>query len=324
MISIKGGTKTFSESTQESSFKRDTVKNVDAAAFKKHFGDQAVGDVLNKVADPNYIDPSKKARSVGNPQLDKDSFMKLLLTQMKHQDPTSPLKSHEMAAQLAQFSQLESLNNINESIKENGPSGSSGSAGNLDALKLIGMNVSGDSSKISRADLTDMHDVTFDLQADASQVVLKVKDQAGNVVRELQANNLKKGKNEINWNGEVNNGTKARPGQYSVTVEAKSSAGTKVTTGTKFSGAVTGVNFSPTGPVLMVGNKSIRMKDVKQIVSPNIKDNSSLGVKKVDAKAINADNNATDQNDTSGIDGVAMSREMVNKIKKQGVGTKAF
>src|SRR5437763_9799598 len=46
----------------------------------------------------------------------KDEFMKLLITQMKNQDPMNPMQGDQMASQLAQFSSLEQLTNINETL----------------------------------------------------------------------------------------------------------------------------------------------------------------------------------------------------------------
>jgi flagellar basal-body rod modification protein FlgD len=49
-------------------------------------------------------------------QLGRDTFMKLLLTQLQHQDPTQPQKDGEFLAQLAQFSTLEQLQQMNEKL----------------------------------------------------------------------------------------------------------------------------------------------------------------------------------------------------------------
>jgi flagellar basal-body rod modification protein FlgD len=49
--------------------------------------------------------------------LGQDAFLKLLLTQLQHQDPTQPMKDTEFIAQLAQFSSLEKLTEIDQSIK---------------------------------------------------------------------------------------------------------------------------------------------------------------------------------------------------------------
>jgi flagellar basal-body rod modification protein FlgD len=45
--------------------------------------------------------------------LGKDEFMKMLVAQMKNQDPTKPMDNSQMTAQLAQFSALEQMQNLN-------------------------------------------------------------------------------------------------------------------------------------------------------------------------------------------------------------------
>ena len=48
--------------------------------------------------------------------LDKDAFLKLLVSQVKNQDPLQPAGSTEYVAQLAQFSSLEQMQNLNDNI----------------------------------------------------------------------------------------------------------------------------------------------------------------------------------------------------------------
>jgi flagellar basal-body rod modification protein FlgD len=50
--------------------------------------------------------------------LDRDAFLRLLLVQLQHQDPTSPQTNEEFIAQLAQFSTLEQLTSINKAVSE--------------------------------------------------------------------------------------------------------------------------------------------------------------------------------------------------------------
>ena len=237
--------------------------SVAAGSLEKSFGDQNVGEVLNKLADPNFVDPGKKARAVGNNQLDKDAFLKLMLTQMKYQDPQNPMQSHEMAAQLAQFTSLEQLNNIHttlESMKNQQQPQS-----NYQALALIGKRVSGDASKLVRAAGDTKQGISFELLGDTAVTKITVKDSGGNVVRKLDYTGLKKGRNSVEWNGLKEDGTSARPGEYKVSIEGISKAGTKVFAKTEFGGKITGLNYTPEGPVLLVGNTSIRLSDVKKI-----------------------------------------------------------
>lgn len=49
-------------------------------------------------------------------QLGRDAFLKLLVTQLQHQDPTSPMADADFIAQLATFSQLEKLTEISGGI----------------------------------------------------------------------------------------------------------------------------------------------------------------------------------------------------------------
>ncbi len=50
--------------------------------------------------------------------LDKNDFLKILMTQLTHQDPTQPMDDKEFIAQMAQFSSLEQITNMNDNLSK--------------------------------------------------------------------------------------------------------------------------------------------------------------------------------------------------------------
>jgi flagellar basal-body rod modification protein FlgD len=75
------------------------------------------------------------AREAGR-SLGKEDFLKILLTQLTHQDPTRPLEDKEFVAQMAQFSTLEQMTNMNGEISK-----MLGLLGKNQALGLLGRTV---------------------------------------------------------------------------------------------------------------------------------------------------------------------------------------
>lgn len=267
VMNSKLGVNAFGQ-TQTAPVSQNAIPNNLSAADMKKLSGEDVGEVLNKVADPNWVDPSKKIRTAGNDKMDKDAFFKLMLAQMKNQDPTNPMQSHEMAAQLASFTSLEQMQNMNKTLTE--MSNAQKPMEQFQVLQFLGKSVAGDSSKLYRSKGDKDHDMLFDLPMNATETEIKIKNADGDVVKTYKLNNLKQGSNRLTWNGMDEKGTVLPEGEYQFSVVAKNEQDKKVAIKTDFEGVISGVNYTKEGPVLMVGNQSVRLRDVKKIVDGNL------------------------------------------------------
>ena len=74
---------------------------------------------LNKLRE-SFESPARKRnieiKNGRNDQLDKSSFLKILVKQLEHQDPVNPMNDREFIAQMAQFSSLEQMQNVADSV----------------------------------------------------------------------------------------------------------------------------------------------------------------------------------------------------------------
>lgn len=65
-----------------------------------------------------YLSNAKKTtKETGNSTLGKDAFLKILITQLQHQDPTNPVEDKEFISQMAQFSTLEQMQNMTKAVE---------------------------------------------------------------------------------------------------------------------------------------------------------------------------------------------------------------
>lgn len=330
MIALKNGVKNFSTAPQNEIQKVDKTSNI-SATDRARLSDEDIGAVLNKIADPNWVDQSKKIRAVGNDKLDKDAFMKLMLAQMKNQDPTNPMNSQEMAAQLATFSGVEQMQNMNSTLTEmkNAQKPTEGFA----ALQFIGKSVAGDSAKLVRAKGDKDHDFSFNLPDNAKEAVIKVRNEQGDIVRTVSLKDLKKGDNNWTWNGLNEQGNATPAGEYQFFIEASNAAGAKLAVKTDFEGLITGLNYTPEGPVLLVGTQSVKLQDVKKIVDPSLltkglseKNNGPVNLKNQPGASETDIKNGENQQRAGDaapvgtsqlLDNVGMSRGLISKVEKE-------
>lgn len=180
---------------------------------------------------------SDKAKQAG---LDKDAFLKLLVAQLSHQDPTQPTEGTEYVTQLAQFSLVEQ--SMNQSSKLDIVSTQLTGMSANEAASLVGKNVTVRGSGIAFDGVTATGS-SVTLSAAASSVKVEVQDAKGNTVRTLDVGARASGAMPISWDGKDNNGQPTAKGTYSLKVTATTQSGATVNASQDVSGMVSKITY---------------------------------------------------------------------------------
>lgn len=203
----------------------------------------------------------------GKSELGKDDFLRLLMEQMKYQDPLNPMDSTEFTAQLAQFSALEQLSNMNDSLDAsiNANYQLIQAVNNTMTATLIGKEIKIDNTNINYSGQENVY-IGYNLPADASNVVIKIYDENGNVVRTIDDVPTSSGMHKVSWDFTDDNGNKVPQGNYSFKVEATSMNGEDEMTFDYYQvGIIEGIKFTQNGTMLVVNGAEIPLSDVMEI-----------------------------------------------------------
>jgi flagellar basal-body rod modification protein FlgD len=143
-----------------------------------------------------------------------DQFLKLLVTQMKNQDPMEPMDASEFTNQLVQFAGIEQnikSNTLLEKISGNQTSGLL-----RESASYIGQTVSIKSDKLVRGDDTTPSTFTYTNDKKYTNAKITILDNKGKVVRTLDALSGEAGLKTVTWDGKNTQGLPVPAGQYTL------------------------------------------------------------------------------------------------------------
>jgi flagellar basal-body rod modification protein FlgD len=150
--------------------------------------------------------------------LGQDQFLKLMTTQMTHQDPTKPMQNGEFLSQMAQFGTVSGIQDLQKSFKDFAASISSDQT--LQAASLVGRTVSAPSEQGLLAAGGQIKG-TVELPANSPNVNLKILDpETGDVIAIKSLDEQSAGSVPFVWDGMNDKDNLAHPGIYKVQVEA--------------------------------------------------------------------------------------------------------
>lgn len=198
----------------------------------------------------------------GTEALGRDDFMKLLVAQLKNQDPNQPLDTKELVTQLSQLTSVEQLTGIGE--KMTALTAATNSMASQQSSALIGKTVSGtaDSTKLGP---TGNATVAVKFSAEAPKVTVNVVNDAGRIVKRMSIDNMKAGTQEIQWNGLTDGGERAPEGTYKFQVDARDKNNVPIDASMDVGGIVTGVSYENGFPEVLVGTTRVPLSSVTSI-----------------------------------------------------------
>jgi flagellar basal-body rod modification protein FlgD len=192
-----------------------------------------------------------------------DTFLLLLTTQLKNQNPLDPLDTNQFTQQLVQFAgveqQIRSNENLEALVNLNKTSQLS------TAMNYVGATITADGATSALKSGVATWYVTSPRAATAT---INIADSTGNVIFTKEANTMEAGTSGFTWDGKMSNGQTAPEGQYTIKINAKDVNGQAVTISTQFSGVVDAVDLSGSEPLLMVGTALISLDKVKAVQKP--------------------------------------------------------
>jgi len=150
-------------------------------------------------------------------QLQLEDFLELMVTELTHQDPFKPMENSELATQISQFAAVSGIDELNNSFT--GLSESMVSDQALQAANLVGRDVL---VPVNTGNLEAGGSISgvVGVTEPAEQVTVRITDQSGVLVKEIQLGTQSKGEVSFTWDGLDANGDAVEPGQYQVEAQA--------------------------------------------------------------------------------------------------------
>lgn len=191
----------------------------------------------------------------------KDDFLKLLVTQMRYQDPMNPMDNAQMTSQIAQLNTVEGINQLNATVTS--LQASLMATQSMQATSLIGKTILADGKSFSL--LNGSANLSMKLEGAAESVVVDVINASGRIIKSTDLGANAAGIKSFTWDGSTNEGGIAPNGQYTFQVSAKKlNQAVAVTPLTQ--AAVGGVELTSTGPQLSLNNgTNIAMSTVRGV-----------------------------------------------------------
>ena len=219
-------------------------------------------DATSAVGAAKTATTSSKKKDDTDPAAIQERFMRLLVAQLKNQDPMEPMDNAQVTSQMAQLNTVTGIQNLNSTMQ--GMANSFAANQTVQATGMLGRTILTEGNTVNLAN--GVAKGAVELKGTADAVTLQVLDAAGKVIRSADLGAQKKGVFEFDWDGKNDAGDTMKPGNYHFQVLA-SSAGADVELTTLNKYLVQGVRNGGTDGSKLLTNAGteVSIADIKQI-----------------------------------------------------------
>ncbi|HRO58260.1 MAG TPA: flagellar hook capping FlgD N-terminal domain-containing protein [Burkholderiaceae bacterium] len=227
-------------------------------------GSQAAAEAAARASASSTNGPSDGTDTAAGTE---DRFLKLLVAQMRNQDPLNPLDNAQVTSQLAQINTVRGIEQLNASMTTMAAASSNVSP--VAALGLLGRQVlvagsefewSAGTAGVANPDPSMPEQASskaarlgFELPAAARAVRIELVDASGQIVHVHEAADMEAGVHTFDWDGTDAEGAAVRDGNYRVRAYAVGYDSAELTIDPLVPARVSGVTQAPTGARVQLG-----------------------------------------------------------------------
>ena len=222
----------------------------------------SVGSTTDAAAALAALASAKDASGTKATDDPQSKFLKLLVAQLKNQDPLNPVDNAQMTSQMAQISTVTGIDQLNTTLQKMASSFTASQS--LQAASMIGRNVLVPGSEVQLQDGMAQGGVSLEQAVD--KLTVSIVDASAQVLHKVDLGPQAAGVVNFQWDGVTDSGSTAVPGSYSFKLEAVQ-GGNKIDALALTLGRVTGVTQGASGTMLNVSGKApVAVSDVKQVM----------------------------------------------------------
>jgi len=204
--------------------------------------------------------------------LQKDDFLKLLMTELQNQDPLSPMDNAQMMTQMAQLQSIESSNNMSKAIENldtsfkgtvDAQQSSAQSMVNATSVSLIGKKVTVRQDTVDWSGIAGKTETIRVHLGNNAGAQVQIFDDKGNIVKTLQTGDKDaQNASTVPWDGTADAGGYAPAGTYTIKIVGQDN---DTSLYAFVEDTVQGVRFSSNGAKLEIGGKELTVANVMNV-----------------------------------------------------------